>query len=148
MSRSAGTAASCVCLLASAVTMVVGLGHVIQKLEDTHVEVSDCSFLREDCNSGWRDVFTFRPNAFFDLWTPTVFGILGVGLHCNHVHHNIVLNYLTYALFMLVTASFANIGYAGQFGVMTGALSFAGVIACVIVRLIGETDLVILELGK
>ena len=43
---------------------------------------------------------------------------------------------------------FANIGYAGQFGVMTGALSFAGFFACIVVRLIGETGLVILELYK
>jgi hypothetical protein len=148
MSRSAGTVASCICLLASSVTLVVGLAHVVQKVENLHVEFSDCSFFHEDCNKGWREVFTFRPNAFFDLWTPTVFGLIGIGLHCNFVHNKVVLNYLTYALFMLVTALFANIGYVGQFGVMTGALSFAGVIVCIIVRLMGETGLVILELGK
>jgi len=87
-------------------------------------------------------------NTFFDLWTPFVFGLLGIGLHCRFVYHKIVLNYMTYAFFMIITALFANVGYVGLFGVLTAAFSVACALVCVIVRLMGEMGIVLLDLGK
>jgi len=147
-SASAGTVASVLCFIASVLTLLVGLIHFVQKAEDLDVNFSDCSFFQEDCNGGWRNVFTFRPNVFFDIWTPLVFGLLGIGLHCRFVYYKIVLNYMTYAFFMIVTALFANVGYVGLCGVLAAAFSVACALVCVIVRLMGEMGIVLLDIGK
>merc|ERR1712228_592018 len=148
MSAKAGSVASCVCFLASCLTLILGMIHLGDKIENLSVEFSDCSFVQEGCNAGWRTVFTFNPNIFFDLWTPIVFGLVGIGLHCRFVHYKIVWNYLMYALFMLVNALFANMGYCGQFGVGVAAFSFACCLVCIIVRLMGEGGIVLLDIGK
>merc|ERR1711920_201586 len=140
--------ASVFCFLASILTLLVGIIHFVQKVEDLRVVFSDCGFFQEGCNAPWREVFTLRPNIFFDLWTPTVFGLLGIGLHCRFVYYKIVYNYMTYAFFMAVTALFANIGYVGIFGVFCGMFSVACALVCVMVRLMGEGGIVLLDLGR
>jgi hypothetical protein len=126
MSVSAGTVASVIGFIASVLTLIIGLIHFVQKVEDLDVKFSDCSFFLEGCNGSWRK-FTFRPNVFFELnsWTPLVFGLLGIGLHCMFVYHKIVLNYMTYAFFMIITALFASLSSVGWIVVLSAAFSVA-----------------------
>jgi len=115
-------------------TLILGVIHLVYKIENLSVEFSDCSLIQEGCNQQWRTVFILDPNIVFDLWTPTVFGLVGIGLHCRFVYYKVVWNYVMFALFMIVNALFANMGFCGQFGVGVAAFSFASCLVCIIVR--------------
>merc|ERR1712061_899436 len=110
----AGLIASIVALIASVFTLVNAIIYLIQKLEDITVEFSDCGIIEAECNRIWRSFFTFRPEIFFGLWTPFVFGFLGVIVHVSGLRVVFTQNYLLYAVFMVVNALFANIGYVGM----------------------------------
>merc|ERR1719461_2209898 len=136
---------SLICFLGSLCTLVVGILYLILRLEDLRLEFDGCSFLEEDCNRRWRDLFSLRPNILFDVWTPLLFGILGTSIHLHSLRFNhffelvIPNNYIQYAAFMLVTALFANFGYCGQFGVLVGFTSVLGFVMCIMARLMGES---------
>lgn len=144
---SVGRIASAIFFVGSVLTLVVGFVHFWQSLTNLKVHFSNCGFFKEGCNEAWRNFFTFKPNVVVDLWTPTVLGFLGVGLHCNFMSYKVLKDNMLYFVFMVVTALFANVGYAGQFGVITAAVSMVGAIVCLSARLLGEAG-VDLGLGR
>merc|ERR1712079_901790 len=115
---------------------------------DLRTEFSTCDFLEEDCNIQWRWVYTLRPDILLDLWAPVLFGLLGLSIHVASSDRQIVKTYVYYAVFMLMTALFANIGYVGQFGVLLAGYSVVSAVACVVAHLTGERDIYRLDLQK
>merc|ERR1711920_675906 len=149
MASSIAQMGSSMCFLASLTTLVQGLIFLAQKLQDLSVEFSACGFLEEDCNIAWRQFFTLRPDIFLDLWAPVLFGILGLSIHLASTDsRRFVKNYVYYAVFMLTTALFANIGYNGQLGVFLAGYSAVCAAACAVARLTGEKDIYLLDLKK
>lgn len=146
-----GVFASCVCFIASLCTMALGIALLVQKIEGLKVRFEECEVLEAECDQQWRFVFSLQPDVFLDLWTPTIFGVLGVSVHVNCLRLNALCDrllptgYMQYAFFMLATALFGNVGYCGKLGVIFGAISGAACLACVLVRLAGEQGIKMLQ---
>mmetsp|Transcript_108143 Transcript_108143/g.305762 ORF Transcript_108143/g.305762 Transcript_108143/m.305762 type:complete len:159 (-) Transcript_108143:50-526(-) len=138
---------SWVALIASVCTFLQGFLYLILKIVDLRLEFGDCGFFEEDCNGVWRSVFTFRPSILLDIWTPLLVGLVGMALHLKSLKTKYMTNYLQYALFMLVTALFANFGYVGGLGIILGTLSLLACVLCIVTRLTGEKTMKTLELG-
>jgi len=143
----------------------MGIIYLILKIKDLDVEFGDCGFIEPaDCNGPhwngdwfhgrgvhgphWRSVFTLNPVILLDLWTPVIIGALGVCIHLKSLNFPYVKNYETYAVFMVVTALFANVGYAAQLGVIIAFLSGVAALMCLVARLTGEKALKPLDIGK
>merc|ERR1712151_1128695 len=98
--------------------------------------------------AGWRTVFTLRPDVFIDLWTPVIIGAIGTCIHLKFLNFPYVKNYEMYSVFMVMTALFANVGYAAKLGVFVAILSVIAALLCVVARLTGERALKTLDIGK
>mmetsp|Transcript_89348 Transcript_89348/g.273622 ORF Transcript_89348/g.273622 Transcript_89348/m.273622 type:complete len:156 (-) Transcript_89348:81-548(-) len=142
---------SCLCFLASALTLILGIVYVILKLGHVHVGFRNCSFVEAECNAQWRSAFSLAPNVLLTTWAPVLLGILGLSVHVYSLRLNdfftwlLPTNYVQYSFFMLATALFGNFGYCGQFGVIVGALSVVSCAACVAARLTGESCIKMLQ---
>eukprot|EP01054_Gregarina_sp_Poly1_P004616 Gregarina_sp_Poly_1__4615@NODE_246_length_10752_cov_151_576135_g216_i0_p12_GENE_NODE_246_length_10752_cov_151_576135_g216_i0NODE_246_length_10752_cov_151_576135_g216_i0_p12_ORF_typecomplete_len151_score11_15SfLAP/PF11139_8/0_0069Colicin_V/PF02674_16/1_2Colicin_V/PF02674_16/6_1e03Colicin_V/PF02674_16/7_5DUF1700/PF08006_11/4e02DUF1700/PF08006_11/0_84CbiQ/PF02361_16/2_7e02CbiQ/PF02361_16/5_7DUF202/PF02656_15/19DUF202/PF02656_15/3_2e02_NODE_246_length_10752_cov_151_576135_g216_i082978749 len=92
---------------------------------------------RDDNNaSSWRwTLFSFAPSIFIDNWTPAVFGVVGLVAHfgkhagpCGFV----TKDFLSYAIFLLIVALFANLAYNGGLGIIFSIVSFLATLLCFI----------------
>jgi hypothetical protein len=143
-----GITTSAICFVASLCTFCLGLVYLILRIAYLKVEFGGCGFLEPaDCNRDWRTVFTLNPFILLDVWTPVILGGIGVCIHLKDLKFPYVSNYAQYALFMLVTSLFANVGYVGQLGIIIAVLSATGALLCSIASLIGESTLKTLDLG-
>merc|ERR1712217_484015 len=97
--------------------MGVGGIHAFDTLQNADLNL-DCELLDNSCNRAWATIFTLSPDAFMFLWGPLFLGLLVVAVHktkklgTQRPKNNLVI------------AIFANLGYAGLFGLGTGFLSF------------------------
>lgn len=144
-----GMITSCICFLGSNATLMLGLLYIVIRLEEMHLEFSDCwlveaDWLQADCNLSWRGLFTLRPEVFLDVWTPILIGTMGSSIHVSSMRFNFLfewllpINYVQYALFMLVSALFAAVGYCGQLGVVVGVFCIVSAFMCILARLMGD----------
>eukprot|EP00928_Gymnodinium_smaydae_P013325 TRINITY_DN14870_c0_g3_i1.p1 TRINITY_DN14870_c0_g3~~TRINITY_DN14870_c0_g3_i1.p1 ORF type:complete len:179 (+),score=23.85 TRINITY_DN14870_c0_g3_i1:71-538(+) len=146
-----GLIASCVSFIASACTLSLGLAYIVLRIESLDFHFQKCGFFEEDCNDHWRGIFTLRPNVLLDVWTPVLIGILGLSVHvtrlrfCQCFAWVLPADYVQYAVFMFVTALFANVGYCGQCGIIVGAVSAFACTLCIIARLVGDGQIKMLQ---
>lgn len=135
--------ASVTCLVASICTAAIGMIYIVSKAFNANLEFGACSLFEPDCNRTWREVFSLRPRIIFSLWTPLLFGLLGVSVHFKPVQLSpfsellLPTTYTHYAVFMVVSALFANAGYTGKCGVLMAGFSIIAAILCIIARLLG-----------
>lgn len=139
-----GRIVSCICFIGSICTFILGMIFLFLKIENLRLEVTDCGLFEEDCNQPWRTVFTLRPEILLDLWTPVIVGVLGAGIHVRSMKVGFVKTYVQYAIFMLITALFANFGYLGQCGVFLGAFNVLAAVLCILARLMSENAIKVL----
>jgi hypothetical protein len=136
----AAALASVICLIASLCTIVIGSIYIFLKITNANWKFSSCGLFEEDCNYAWRQVFTFRPDILLTMWTPLVLGTIGTSIHfrnlrfCAFFDQLLPTTYTHYAIFMTVTALFANMGYTGQAGVMIGSLCIIAAFVCVVAK--------------
>mmetsp|Transcript_101405 Transcript_101405/g.160346 ORF Transcript_101405/g.160346 Transcript_101405/m.160346 type:complete len:156 (+) Transcript_101405:79-546(+) len=149
-----GVVASAFCFVSSCFTFALGIGYIISKILNITLLFESCDFFDEDCNHQWRTVFTLNPEVILDMWTPFIFGLLGISIHikalqfCPMVTQFLPVTYVQYAIFMIMSALFACIGYMGQAGVIVGIVCLIAAIMCVVVRLLGEVYLKAVGLPK
>jgi len=136
--------ASVTCLVASFCTVAIGVIYIGSKLWNANLRFGSCDVFEADCNIMWRQVFTLRPDVVFSLWTPLLLGTHGVSIHFKQfqlspfLEQLLPLTYTHYAIFMVVSALFANAGYTGKCGVLAAALSLLAAIVCFVVRFLGH----------
>lgn len=139
-----GMITSCICFLGSIATLMLGFLYLVLRLEEMRLEISDCGFVQADCNVSWRGLFTLRPEVLLDVWTPMLIGTMGSSIHVHSMRFNFLfewllpINYVQYAVFMLVSALFAAVGYCGQLGLMVGAFCLVAAFMCILARLMGD----------
>jgi len=149
----AGLIASIFCFICSFLTLSVGLIYIFLKIVNLTLLFDGCGLFEEDCNREWRTVFTLRPEVLLDLWTPTIFGLLGLSIHCTAfqpcplVAKLLPMTYIQYAFLMTVTALFANFGYLGKAGIIVGILCLIAALFCIVVRLLGDVFIKFISLG-
>eukprot|EP01054_Gregarina_sp_Poly1_P000994 Gregarina_sp_Poly_1__993@NODE_1241_length_4666_cov_269_446184_g846_i0_p3_GENE_NODE_1241_length_4666_cov_269_446184_g846_i0NODE_1241_length_4666_cov_269_446184_g846_i0_p3_ORF_typecomplete_len156_score15_50COPI_assoc/PF08507_10/2_1COPI_assoc/PF08507_10/51_NODE_1241_length_4666_cov_269_446184_g846_i0513980 len=122
------TATRWMCFIASVLTVVLGIVHLIDK--SPRLKWPDGSFHDDATNmQRWRfQLFTFSPNVFVDSWTPLVLGLAGTAAHFEGVGGGVgflTKDFLTTAIFQLICALFANLAYNGGLGILFSIVAFA-----------------------
>eukprot|EP00928_Gymnodinium_smaydae_P033948 TRINITY_DN24171_c0_g1_i1.p1 TRINITY_DN24171_c0_g1~~TRINITY_DN24171_c0_g1_i1.p1 ORF type:complete len:168 (+),score=40.26 TRINITY_DN24171_c0_g1_i1:69-506(+) len=120
------------CFVASVLTLVVGLLHVIDSVSSVVLNIHCREVLAPDCNAGWRHVFTLKPNEFVEMWTPAVLGLVASSLHVAAIRQWTPKSNLVMALLMAFVGVFGDFGYMGMLGVFTGFLSMLSALLCVL----------------
>eukprot|EP01054_Gregarina_sp_Poly1_P001248 Gregarina_sp_Poly_1__1247@NODE_1302_length_4433_cov_312_071461_g846_i1_p3_GENE_NODE_1302_length_4433_cov_312_071461_g846_i1NODE_1302_length_4433_cov_312_071461_g846_i1_p3_ORF_typecomplete_len159_score0_08TERT_thumb/PF17984_1/2_7e03TERT_thumb/PF17984_1/0_13SLATT_3/PF18184_1/1_6SLATT_3/PF18184_1/3_7e02DUF4818/PF16089_5/2_5e03DUF4818/PF16089_5/0_31DUF4818/PF16089_5/6_4e03_NODE_1302_length_4433_cov_312_071461_g846_i128333309 len=112
-------------LISSVCTVVLGIVHLVT-IDASVRWPSGRNFIRDVQAETWRyPLFTFRPDPFFDIWTPFVFGVLGIMAHIRQFPTicKITGNFLRYFVFLFTSALFANLGYRGGLGIICGSVA-------------------------
>eukprot|EP01055_Gregarina_sp_Pseudo9_P000229 Gregarina_sp_Pseudo_9__228@NODE_1148_length_1837_cov_198_471079_g1074_i0_p3_GENE_NODE_1148_length_1837_cov_198_471079_g1074_i0NODE_1148_length_1837_cov_198_471079_g1074_i0_p3_ORF_typecomplete_len160_score11_81DUF4818/PF16089_5/4_8e03DUF4818/PF16089_5/0_17DUF4818/PF16089_5/4_4e03_NODE_1148_length_1837_cov_198_471079_g1074_i011091588 len=126
--------------ISSVLTVVLGIVHLVTI--DASVKWPPGSdFIKDVQASTWRyPLFTFRPDDFFDIWTPFVFGVVGVMAHIKQFPNicKITKNFLRYFVFLFVVALFANLGYNGGLGIIFGAVTLLGALFSLIIFFVSD----------
>mmetsp|Transcript_71456 Transcript_71456/g.201730 ORF Transcript_71456/g.201730 Transcript_71456/m.201730 type:complete len:151 (-) Transcript_71456:212-664(-) len=140
---------SCLCFIASCLTLVQGIAFLFFKVKNLEVLFQDCDGLLEpeDCNVQWRAVFTLRPEVLLDLWTPVILGALGIAIHLKR-DRSPIKSYVAYAFFMFTTATFGNIGYLSQAGIFLAVFTTIALAFCLVARLMGEKQVRYLDIKR
>ena len=87
-----------------------------------------------DWNFKWRaDVFTLKPDALVDLWTPFVLGVIGMLAYFGKPIEIFQTTWLNVLGFYLFVALYGQFGYAGNFGVFWGFWTTCGFLPFVII---------------
>jgi len=83
-----------------------------------------CDESKPCLNEDWRYATSFAPSTLAEVWTPTVFGIIGVAFHWAPIRINaLCCNWARLMCFFTINALFSNFGFAGQLGVCSGFIS-------------------------
>eukprot|EP01054_Gregarina_sp_Poly1_P000992 Gregarina_sp_Poly_1__991@NODE_1241_length_4666_cov_269_446184_g846_i0_p4_GENE_NODE_1241_length_4666_cov_269_446184_g846_i0NODE_1241_length_4666_cov_269_446184_g846_i0_p4_ORF_typecomplete_len156_score10_38_NODE_1241_length_4666_cov_269_446184_g846_i019332400 len=122
------TATRWLCLIASCLTVVLGIVHLIDT--SPRLKWPTGKFHDDFTNMDrWRaQLFTFSPNVFVDCWTPLVLGLAGTTAHFDGVGGGIgflTKDFLTAAIFQLICAFFADLAYNGGLGILFSIFAFA-----------------------
>eukprot|EP01056_Protomagalhaensia_sp_Gyna25_P000876 Protomagalhaensia_sp_Gyna_25__875@NODE_1422_length_1850_cov_541_589729_g1147_i0_p3_GENE_NODE_1422_length_1850_cov_541_589729_g1147_i0NODE_1422_length_1850_cov_541_589729_g1147_i0_p3_ORF_typecomplete_len156_score10_91_NODE_1422_length_1850_cov_541_589729_g1147_i028495 len=120
------TATRWLCLISSALVLVLGVVHLI----DRSPRLVWPNRFADDVNADkWRaQLFTFMPTYFVDRWTPFTFGLVGAVAHLQDVGMGVGLvtkDFLTAGIFQLVMAMFAALAYNGGLGIIFSCVTFA-----------------------
>eukprot|EP01053_Blabericola_migrator_P000194 Blabericola_migrator_1__193@NODE_1051_length_5591_cov_140_882513_g723_i0_p3_GENE_NODE_1051_length_5591_cov_140_882513_g723_i0NODE_1051_length_5591_cov_140_882513_g723_i0_p3_ORF_typecomplete_len158_score13_27Phage_holin_1/PF04531_13/34Phage_holin_1/PF04531_13/26Formdeh_trans/PF09163_11/1_5Formdeh_trans/PF09163_11/2_2e03DUF2231/PF09990_9/25DUF2231/PF09990_9/5_7e02FeoB_associated/PF12669_7/8_1e03FeoB_associated/PF12669_7/0_75_NODE_1051_length_5591_cov_140_882513_g723_i050355508 len=111
-------------LISSVLTVVLGFVHLVRI--DARVKWPS-GFIDDDQQGTWRaPLFTFQPDAFFDIWTPMVLGVMGIMAHIKQFPNLCAMltkDFTRYFIYLLVTALFGNLGYNGGLGIIVGAVT-------------------------
>lgn len=123
-------------LVAGVATIVCGIVHVTSQFRKAcRGDFTDCvgpwlywssDTFTEDVNAGyWRDtLFSLKPDSFCEQWGPLFLGLATVFTHTAALRIDaICLNWARVCMWFLFLALFANFGYAGNLGILTGFLS-------------------------
>eukprot|EP00915_Cephaloidophora_sp_WS-2016_P006404 GHVH01008617.1.p1 GENE.GHVH01008617.1~~GHVH01008617.1.p1 ORF type:complete len:162 (+),score=12.63 GHVH01008617.1:10-495(+) len=92
----------------------------------------------------WRmKVFSFELSVFVDVWTPVVFGLLGITIHSTPESASakrIGTSYTRYAVFLIVQALFGCIGYGGAIGIILAGMPLLSAFLALIVSFFMNSD--------
>eukprot|EP01056_Protomagalhaensia_sp_Gyna25_P003744 Protomagalhaensia_sp_Gyna_25__3743@NODE_3364_length_605_cov_3_858657_g2820_i0_p1_GENE_NODE_3364_length_605_cov_3_858657_g2820_i0NODE_3364_length_605_cov_3_858657_g2820_i0_p1_ORF_typecomplete_len165_score2_60DUF4818/PF16089_5/4_4e03DUF4818/PF16089_5/0_03DUF4818/PF16089_5/8_5e03DUF202/PF02656_15/19DUF202/PF02656_15/95RseC_MucC/PF04246_12/64RseC_MucC/PF04246_12/52_NODE_3364_length_605_cov_3_858657_g2820_i0111584 len=127
-------------LISSVLTLVLGFVHLVT-IDASVKWPSGSNFIKDVQATTWRyPLFTFRPDAFFDIWTPFVFGVVGVMAHIKQFPNicKLTKNFLRYFVFLLVAALFANLGYNGGLGIICGSVTLLAALFAVIIFFVSD----------
>jgi hypothetical protein len=102
----------------------------------------------------WGSVFSLEPNTFMDNFAPVLIGLITLSVHLpgEESWNPIGVSWKRYFVWFMLVALFANIGYAGNFGIVVGFFNVLLACTCLVVRFSNEerrpTDLdVVKEMG-
>jgi len=128
-------------LLASLLTLAVGIVNVSMKFDswcknmDNNKNVDcvgpslfwsrpGCDYNKPCLNEEWYEVTSFAPSSLAEMWTPTVFGIIGVAFHWAPLRITaLCCNWARLMCFFTINAIFSNLGFAGRLGICSGFFS-------------------------
>jgi len=72
-------------------------------------------------------VFTFTPEAFVEIWTPIVLGMIALSIHIKSLKIQwIAENWTRVFVFWLILTFFGTFGYAGNLGIVAGFFILCG----------------------
>jgi len=146
--------------LASLMTLIIGIVNVSTKFdswcekmyednEDVECVGPSLFWSRAGCDSNkfclneeWYAVTSFAPSKLAEMWTPTVFGLIGVAFHWAPIRINaLCCNWARLMCFFVINALFSNLGFAGRWGVCSGFFSLLVALLCLITHFVaGEAN--------
>jgi hypothetical protein len=135
--------------VASFLTIVVGIVHVSNTFQEWCDEDEEqgtiCAgpFLMWNgdgtdffapSNQGLRSVVGLAPGVFLELLAPLIFGFIGMACHFKRTGmYRVVRNWSAMICMHIFTATFANFGYTGNWGIVVGFLSCGVAVLAVLV---------------
>lgn len=119
------------------------IAHLYNELDDVELEWSDDGEPIDETTTAWRSIFTFKPDTLCDVWTPVIFALLAVSQLVPGLQYGgLTATYLRCTVFHVVMALFGAWGYAGNLGIITGAVEIVtGAAALVAHLLFPKTEL-------
>jgi len=136
-----GRVTSLFTFLASLLTLAVGIVNVsmnfdswcknVENSEDVDCVGPSLFWSRPGCDSNkiclnkeWYEVTSFAPASLAAMWTPTVFGIVGITFHWEPLQIKaLCCNWARLMCFFVINAIFSNLGFAGRYGICSGFFS-------------------------
>ncbi|EZG46748.1 putative transmembrane protein [Gregarina niphandrodes] len=130
-------AARIIHILASLLTLVVGLIHVLQKKPRVHWPDK----FTDDLNAAtWRaTMFSLAPLVLVDNWTAVAMGIWGLLAHMKQAGSFLgapTVDMLNAGVYLVIMGLWATIAYAGGIGVIFSCVTFLGALVCLILAFV------------
>lgn len=107
-------------LVGSLLTFVLGIVHICDITARIYWP-SNVGFITDVNRLTWRDpLFTLNPIVMLDVWTPFIFGAMGLLAHTEKAKRLEVVteSFLNYFIFNMICGLFATIGYNGGLGII------------------------------
>lgn len=153
-------------LFSGILTVLVGVVHAGDRVEEWCEATDDLScigtalfwsegdFLRLSNGPGvdtWGSVFSLEPNILMDNFAPVFVGLITLSVHLpgEETWNPIGRTWTRYFIWFLLVALFANVGYAGNLGLVIGLFNVMVASTCLTVRFSNEerrpTDLDVIK---
>jgi hypothetical protein len=130
----------------SLITLLLGIADVIYRLTLIQFQPTSCNFYY--CNIGWRGVFSFAPDIFFDTFQPILLGLIGLvyslpeGLRPASPASLSPPTSVMGGIFHIIMAFFGNMGYLSVIGIVAATINMALGCAFILIRTVFKKRLI------